>query len=617
MAARDAFLAGDGFRLAGFVEKLRGFALEPYVVFWGLKLRLEQASAEEVRGFLQSHEGTVLAEQLRRDWLRILGRNGQWDLFRQELPLLVRADFEVDGYALQERWLRKDATATAELRSLWKAPRVLPQGCAPVIETLLQSGELTPRDLRDRFRMLIQAGLPGEAKRVAEKMPADQAPAASRIDDACAAPDAFLEKIGSGPKKASERELAVVALAGLARSDPQQAFRHWDSGLWRAFPPEDRQFLWAMLATYGARRHLPEALDWFARAGNAPLTDEQLFWYARIALRQGDWAKVREAIGRMSPAERAEPTWIYWLGRSLAALGAREEGKELWARIAGGHHFYGLLAAEELGMPLEIPPKAEPTPKEAAGVAAQGGIGRALVLYRLGLRTEGQAEWLWAVRAMDDRSLLAAAELARKNGIWDRAINTADRTVAEHDFTLRYLAPYGSLLGKQARQRNLDEALVLGLVRQESRFLAEAKSSAGALGLMQLMPATASRVAKQIGMKDYRPSRLGKPEVNAALGTAYLRHVLDGFGGSAVLAAAAYNAGPGRASRWRNSLKLEGAVYVESIPFSETRQYVKKVLANAVCYAAVLGLERRTLKSWLGVVDAARNGANGTEGLIE
>jgi soluble lytic murein transglycosylase len=613
LAARDAFVSSDGFKLAGYVEKTRGHTLESYPVFWGLKLRIENASPDELRAFLARNEGTLVAEQLRRDWLRVLGKNGQWELFRKEYPALAKADSEVAGYEIQERWLRQDVSAFAEIRSLWKSPRALPSGCAPVVEAMLQSGDLTPKDLRDRFRLLISAGLATEARRIAERMPADQAPPASQIDSAAGAPAGFLERINGGLKTAAGRELAIVALTSLSRSDLQQAVRYWDDRLREGFPPEDQQYIWAMFATYAARRHLPDAVEWFKKAGETPLSDEQLAWRARIALRQENWPEVKYAIDRMSPPERRDPVWTYWLGRSLCALGEREEGRTLLGRIAGEHHFYGLLAAEELGVPLEIPPKAAaPTPKELAEAASLGGIGRALTLYRLGLRTEALAEWLWAVRAMDDRALLAAAELAKRNGIWDRAINTADRTLAEHDFTLRYPSPYGDVLRKQARVRNLDEPLVLGLVRQESRFIADAKSSAGAAGLMQLMPTTASLVAKKIGMKNFNLSRLRRPEANAALGTSYLRQILDGFGGSATLAAAAYNAGPGRASRWRDAKPIEGAIYVESIPFAETRQYVKKVMCNAVYYAAVLGGERCSLKSRLGTIGGATAMKNGT-----
>ena len=614
LAARDAFVSGDGFKLAGYVGKVRGHALDAYVAFWRLRLRLEEAAPGEMRNFLGRNEGTVLAEQLRREWLRVLGKNGQWDLFREEYPLLVKADPDVACYALQERWRRQDVSVFAEVRSFWKAPRALPAGCAPVVEAMLQSWDLTPRDLRDRFRLLVQANLMAEARRIAERLPADQAPSAIQIDNADGAPARFLERSAADPKTAAGRELWIVALTSLVRSDLQRAVSCWDGRLRERFPLEDQQYVWAMLATHAACRHLPEALDWFGKAGEMPLSDEQLAWRARIALRQENWSEVKSAIERMSPSERHEPVWIYWLGRSLCALGAQEDGRTLLGRIAGEHHFYGRLAAEELEMPLEIPPKAAPpTRKEIAEVAARAGMQRSLALYRLGLRTEAVAEWLWTVRTMDDRALLAAAELAKRNGIWDRAINTADRTVAEHDFTIRYPVPYSKVLSKQARVRKLDEPLLFGLVRQESRFIADARSSAGAVGLMQLLPSTARLVAKKIGMKGFHPSRLGRPEVNAALGAFYLRQVLDEFGGNAALAAAAYNGGPGRARRWCDAKPLEGAIYVETIPFAETRQDVKKVMTNAVYYAALSGGEQRSLKSRLGTiggVTAMKNGAD-------
>jgi soluble lytic murein transglycosylase len=224
------------------------------------------------------------------------------------------------------------------------------------------------------------------------------------------------------------------------------------------------------------------------------------------------------------------------------------------------------------------------------------------MLYRLKMRGDGMREWNWAVRGMSDRMLLAASELARRNEVWDRSINTADRTVAVHDYSARYVAPYSEILGEHARAHSLEEHWVLGLVRQESRFIADAKSSVGASGLMQLMPRTAHWIAKKVKLRDYAWSRITKVEVNAALGTAYLKQVLDGLDGSPVLATAAYNAGPGRASRWRGAGALEGAVYAESIPFNETRDYVKKVMANTVLYSTLLGGPVRTLKERLGII---------------
>jgi soluble lytic murein transglycosylase len=606
LAAHDAFLAGDKAKLARHAEKIRSHTLDSYVAFWRLRLRLEEADPAELRDFLARNEGTALAERLRRDWLLVLGKKGQWEIFREEYPTLVKADPDVVCYALQERWRRQDTSVFAEVKSFFMAPRALPAGCAPVVDAMLLSGELTQRDLLDRFRLFVQANLMAEARRIAERLPLNQAPSLVQIENAAGTPVRFLERSDADLKTVAGRELAIVALTRLARIDTRSAVNFWNGRLRERFSLEDQQYAWAMLATCGAQRHLPEAVDWFKKAGEMPLSDEQLAWRTRIALRQENWPEVKNAIERMSPTERNEPVWIYWLGRSLLALGAQEGGQALLGPISGEHHFYGRLAAEELGMPLQIPKKAAtPTREELAEVAALAGMQRALALYRLGLRTEASIEWLWTVRKMNDRALLAAAELARVNGIWDRAINTADRTVAEHDFTLRYPAPYGNVLSEQARARKIEEPLVFGLVRQESRFIVDAKSSAGASGLMQLMPSTARLVARKIGMKGFNMSRLGRPEVNASLGAYYLRHVLDGFGGNPVLAAAAYNAGPGRARRWRDAKPLEGAIYVETIPFAETRQYVKKVMANTVYYAAVMGGDQRSLKSRLGTIEGA------------
>ena len=232
----------------------------------------------------------------------------------------------------------------------------------------------------------------------------------------------------------------------------------------------------------------------------------------------------------------------------------------------------------------------------------RAGLQRALELYRLGLRAEANGEWVWGIRGFDDRQLLAAAEVARRNEVYDRAISTAERTVGLHDFGLRYPAPYRDVLKTHTAQLALDEAWVYGLIRQESRFIPDARSAAGASGLMQLMPGTASWVAKRIGLKNWRWSQVTDVDANVGLGTYYLRHVLDALDGQQVLALAAYNAGPSRARAWRPGAAMEGAVFAETIPFTETRLYVKNVMANATYYAHNFSQQVQSLKQRLGVV---------------
>ena len=365
LAARDAFLAGDRVKLARQAEKVRGHVLEPYVGYWRLRLRLDEADPGELRAFLARNAGTVLAEQLRREWLRVLGKNGQWELFRQEHPALVNDDPDVACYALQERWLQPGRIGAARgSNRFWRMPRALPEGCAALADAMLRSGDLTTRDLRDRFRLLVRADLITEAKRIAERMPADQAPRAVGIDGAASAPAAYLERPGAdiehGRRARTGDRRAHAAGADRSAGRGESLERQTAGALSR----EERQYVWGVLATQGARRHLPEAVDWFKEAGETPLSDEQLAWRVRIALRQENWQEVKTAIERMAPPVCNEPTWIYWLGRAQCALGEQEEGRRLFGCIAGGHHFYGQLAAEELGIPLTIPPKAAPPTKE-------------------------------------------------------------------------------------------------------------------------------------------------------------------------------------------------------------------------------------------------------------
>jgi soluble lytic murein transglycosylase len=203
---------------------------------------------------------------------------------------------------------------------------------------------------------------------------------------------------------------------------------------------------------------------------------------------------------------------------------------------------------------------------------------------------------------MNDRELLAASDIAQRAGVFDRAIAAADRTKSEHDYSLRYLSPYSDQIRPAAKNQSLDDAWVYGLMRQESRFVTNAKSTVGASGLMQLMPATAKWVAKKIGLKDFHQGQVNDTDTNVLLGTSYMRMVMEDLDNHPVLASAAYNAGPGRARKWRADTAIEGAVYAETIPFSETRDYVKKVMSNSVYYSALFNGGPQSIKSRLGII---------------
>ncbi len=608
LAAREAFTKGQSARLAEIAPRLRGHALQPYVDYWQLLLRLDVAQPGEISDFLIRYDGALVAENLRREWLKQLGRRGDWTLFETAFPNLVNEDAETTCYAIQMRARNGDAEAAADMRRFWNMARDLPQGCVVVAESEIAAGRLTNRHVWDRVRLLLDARQMRAASRTMEWLPDAERPDHKVVDAINTDPKRWLEKQSPDLARRVNRELTMFAIVRVAQREPENAAGYW-ARVEKKFPREEQGYLWGQLAMNAAKNHNPSALDWYARAENAPMSDEQLAWRARAALREERWPEVKLAIAAMSPAGRADPTWVYWEGRALRVAGDAEGAAQRYRRIAGEHHFYGKLATEELGDAVAVPVRTEmPTTADLEAAAKNPGLVRALALYRLDLRGDGLREWNWTVRTMDDRQLLAAAELARRYEIWDRAINTAERTQSAHDFSLRFLAPYRDAFAGSAKTQGLEEAWVLGLVRQESRFMVGARSPVGASGLMQLMPATAKWMAKKIGMTDFSPVRVTDPDVNIALGTGYLRYVLDELDGSPVLAAAAYNAGPGRARRWKADRPLEGAIYAESIPFNETRDYVKKVMSNTMYYSALYGGEVRPLKARLGTIPPRKAG---------
>ena len=403
-------------------------------------------------------------------------------------------------------------------------------------------------------------------------------------------------------------EIVAIAVARMAANDPLPAAEQLRERWQGVLPGELAAWAWSQVARHSAQKLQAEAAGLYRDAWrqtsqqpkSAPWSDETLGWAVRAALRGNDrerFVQVRRAIDAMSASEQREPAWQYWQARALRQEAGdnaegelqRGEARRMFQALAGQLHFYGKLSAEALGQPLALPPPPAPlTAAERDAARAQPGFARALQLIGIGLRNEGVREWNFTLRGMGDRELLAAAQLACEREVWDRCINTSERTRGEIDIQQRFPLPYRNEVVAKAREIGLDPAYVYGLIRQESRFVMDARSSVGASGLMQLMPATARWTARKIGL-DYRGEMITDREVNLKLGTAYLKLVLDDFEGSQALAAAAYNAGPSRPRRWREGPALEPAVWAENIPFAETRDYVKKVLSNAVYYAALLG----------------------------
>jgi len=605
--AQQAFAAR---KAANFEKAARAVpsdhVLKPYVEYWQLMLDWPRAGDDRIADFLAANSGSRLAEALRGEWLKTLGSRAAWPAYLAEYPRLSRPDLAHQCFAFRAEFALGNRSRLREAVGLWFSGRDQPSACDPLFAELISAGLINNEDVWRRFRLALQAGNPGVAKALVASLPQEQRPALGLIDRAQSEAARLLDSGSLDLAQRGHREIAIYAVELIARSNSDAA----ELALRKLLPGlagEEQRNAWARIAVWAARRHEPAALEWFRHAGTVVLNDAQREWWARAALRASDWRTVLSVIDSMGEASRAQPTWRYWRGRALKQAGQGAAATAIFLELSRQHDYYGQLAQEELGAVMQVPAAVVKIGDvEVQAITRHPGIARATALHGLGLRSEAASEWAWAIRGFTDAQLLAAAELAHRLSWYDRAINTAERTRDLHDFELRFLAPYRDLAQRAASENQLDEAWIFGLMRQESRFINVAKSNVGAAGLMQIMPSTARWIAKQLGIKRFDTREMQDPARNIQFGAFYLKHVQNSLDGSPVLATAAYNAGPSRAQRWRTSEPMEAAVYIESIPFDETRDYVKKVMSNAMYYAARFDQPSVLLKDRLGEIPPRR-----------
>jgi soluble lytic murein transglycosylase len=618
----NAFTHNDRKKLSHLLPQAKGHVLEPWAAYWELRVRLGDASDNEVKEFLNKYTGSYQEDRLRNDWLLLLAQRQEWSQFEREYALYrMHDDKEVECYA---NWLQisqkkfNDTHAQQEqIRRTWLSQRNADEGCTYAFEQLLQAKQANPVDAWRKARSMVEINRKPPA-RDALRMVSTQSMA--KLDELMANPSRFLQQRATSLGKESA-DWVTLALVKLAANDHEAAIKQvHNSKAIKLLNAEQVQWVWAVIARQAAMEFDNNALDYFALAGGGQgLPDDILAWKVRAGLRapgKPNWSMIEAAIDAMSPAAQKDPAWVYWRARSLIArqpvsTTAMPQALIGLQSIAGHQGFYEQLAEEELGRKIVLPPRPPaPTSAEMEAAKAMPGLQRALHAIHIGLRQDGVREWNYTAGMVDaqgkrgrmtDREKLAVAQWACELEIWDRCINTSERT-QQFDVNHRYPMPFRDDVLARTREINLDAAYVYGLMRQESRFITDARSNVGASGLMQVMPRTAKWTAKKLGLKNFQTEQLNQRDVNIAIGTGYMKLVLNSFQGSMPMAAAAYNAGPSRPRKWRNGPSLEGAIWAECIPFNETRDYVKKVMSNTTMYAAVISGEPQSLKARLGKI---------------
>ena len=599
----QAFKKVDRARLTSLLPQVSGHPQEAWGAYWELKARLEDASEAEVQSFLNRYAGTYQEDRMRNDWLLLLGQRRDWGNFAAHYSKYrMRDDKEVQCYAVLIDHLQGTSSLTnttpaeraALVRKNWWSLRDADDGCNLAADRMINDpNAATP--LMTTHDAFVKARIATEVNRKRAAINALQ--------------------IVTNAGKSARNEDTVLDIIRLASSNADGAASMLNAK-GGSFSTEQRNWTWGAIGKLAALNQNSNAANYFANVTkDSDLNDDTLGWKVRALLRvnsKPNWSGVAKAIDAMSANAQKEAIWAYWRGRAYLVNKELASANALFESIASVRGFYEQLALEELGRKITVPAKPEPlSDAEKASARLNQGLQKALHAIAIGLRSEGVREWNYSTNlinprgtpgGMDERELLAAADLACQREVWDRCINTSERTKSFIDFDQRFPMPFQQSVVKRAKEIGLDPAYVYGLIRQESRFIMEARSGVGASGLMQVMPATARWTAKRIGLTNFTADQITDRETNIAIGTGYLKLVLDDFAGSMPLAAAAYNAGPNRPRVWRNGAVVETAIWAENVPFAETRDYVKKVLSNTTNYAAILTGQAQSLKARLGLI---------------
>ena len=583
VAALNAGQTGTVKKLA---RQLTDYPLYGYLEYWQLRRRLNHASAEEVEDFLQRYQNQLIAPRLRSAWLRQLGERSDWKTYLRFYK--PQNSVVLQCYQVRARLQTgdRDAALKDALR-LWLVGNSQPDACDPAFKQLYASSLITTERIWERIRLAFANQKSSLAGYLAKRLSADDREWVKRWQFAHSQPTTAFARQWASQDTPLVREILVHATKRLARHKPQQAWKHWqelnDS---HEFSDHQQGEVLQLIGLYGALRRDEQAADWLAAVPQDHASQSIREWRVRTALLNEDWDQVIHWIKQIPPDERNEDSWRYWLGRAHEQQGDTGDALTAYARVAEERSFYGFLAADHLQRPYAMNDKPlKPDPATLENVSNIPGIQRAHEMYLIGRQLEARREWYLTTSVMIPENLQAAAVLAHRWGWHDRAILTAARAQLWSDLALRFPLPHQESILAQAEKQNLDPAIIYGVIRQESAFMKDAHSSAGAMGLMQLMPATGRQTAQALNIRYRGNETLLHSEQNIRLGSAYLRKLLNRFNQSLVLSAAAYNAGPHRVDRWLPTTgSMNAAIWMEAIPYTETRKYVKRVLAYATIF---------------------------------
>ncbi|MBU1283503.1 MAG: transglycosylase SLT domain-containing protein [Gammaproteobacteria bacterium] len=589
--AKAALAKGDKGPYQRYAGALRDYPLEPYLAYDELTARLKWASNDEIEKFLAEHGDLPQISWMKLRWLRWLAERGEWKTFINYYdPTLNFTELDcLYGQYQLSHGMRAEGNATAE--KLWLVGKSQPNACDPLFALWATEGQLTEQKRWQRAKLAAEARNYGLVTHLIKAMPTLGNHGKSLLEVA-QKPELLKQTARFTQADPATADVVGLGLRRLARQDPESALKLLDSYSQRLKFSSDEQVAIAReIGLTLAKRFDARALQVMAKYDPELRDNTVSEWRARLLLRLGRWDEANQLTRKM-PAELGNTNrWRYWQARSLQlAQPNSQEPKALYQALAKERDFYGFMAADQVKAPYQLNNKPLAlSPQTIQKVRNSAAIRRALEFHARGQVADGRREWYNVSRLFSRDEMVAQARLAYDMGWYFPAIRTISQAQYWDDLDVRFPMAHRNELVREAKNRDIHSSWVFAITRQESAFMADAKSGVGAMGLMQLMPATAKETAKRFGIPLSSPQLAYRPEVNIQLGAAYLSQIYGQFNGNRVLASAAYNAGPGRVRQWlRGADHLSYDVWIENIPFDETRQYVQNVLSYSVIYGEKL-----------------------------
>lgn len=581
-------------------DKLQAYLLWPELRAAWFRASIRKADPDDIETFLERFGTLKSARELRYRYALHLARRGRLDEFMR----IYRPFYQgigaarLDCIALHAEIEAGNGDRIAQRgRQLWLTGKSQADECDPVFDWMREQGLLTADDYRARFELAVEAREFTRARWLARSLDQAYLDQANGWLRARSRPEQFIDAHARRADNDVTRAQLVYAIERITYRDPEQALELWERlENTQAFPAPSRNATLRHIALWTARDNLPGA---YALLTSLPLEvqdEEVMRWRARVSLRAEHWTELLDDIATMTAAERDSEQWRYWRGIALARSGRDAAAQATLQPLAASRSYYGFLAADELGIPYAFAHDALQANESVIDALSQRqDLLRARELYIVGLDSRGRSEWDAAIAGLSAAEKAQAAILAQRWGWHSRAIATAANVGHYDDLALRYPLPFRQSFEQHASSASIPTTWALGIARSESLFMRDVRSRAGAIGVMQLMPATGRQVAREIKLAYAGLDTLTDPNLNIRLGTSYLGSMAARYDGNHVLATAAYNAGPHRVDSWlpRSSV-VDARIWIENIPFNETRKYVRRVLAaDAIFHWRLTGEMRR------------------------